>query len=102
MLSARGNSSTTLKWLNHDVPKEYQLLVFCRRYRQSEGRQFMLVLKRKVGQQIRINENVAVRVLHIQGDSVRLGLSGPPDVPIHREEVYQRIAAESIRPLAVK
>lgn len=50
----------------------------------------MLVLTRKVGEQLRIGGAVAVTVLGVRGKRVRLGLSGPPDIPIHREEVYRR------------
>ena len=53
----------------------------------------MLVLSRKAGECIRIGRHVEVKVLAVHGGKVRLGLSGPPDVTIHREELYQRIHA---------
>lgn len=55
----------------------------------------MLVLTRKVGQQIRIGDDVTVTVVRIQGDKVRLGIDAPAEVVIHREEVRQRIQAEA-------
>ena len=51
----------------------------------------MLVLTRKPGQRIRIGEEIEVTLLEVSGDRVRLGFSAPPDVAIHRQEVYQRI-----------
>ena len=50
----------------------------------------MLVLSRKLNQDIRIGENVIVRVLGIKGNQVRLGFVAPPDVPVMREELIQR------------
>lgn len=54
----------------------------------------MLVLSRKVGEMIRIGD-VSVAVIEIRGDKVRLGIEAPPEVKVHREEVYQAIKAES-------
>ena len=51
----------------------------------------MLVLRRKRGETVRIGHDVEVTVLAIHGSSVRLGFRGPPDVPIHREEVRLKI-----------
>lgn len=54
----------------------------------------MLVLARRVGQQIRIADEVEIKILEVVGKKVRLGISAPCDVPIHREEVYQRLEIE--------
>ena len=51
----------------------------------------MLVLTRKPGQRIRIGDEIEVTLLEVSGDRVRLGFSAPPDVAIHRQEVYERI-----------
>jgi len=51
----------------------------------------MLVLARRVGQQIRIADEVEIKILEVVGKKVRLGISAPSDVPVHREEVYQRL-----------
>ena len=54
----------------------------------------MLVLSRKKDQQLVIQlgeETVMVRVLDVNGDRVRLGITAPSSVPIHREEVVRRI-----------
>ncbi|MFO0870653.1 MAG: carbon storage regulator [Pirellulales bacterium] len=56
----------------------------------------MLVLSRKVGEKIRIGDDIVVMVTSISGDRVRLGISGPPEVPIHREELVRRLQTESL------
>jgi carbon storage regulator len=53
----------------------------------------MLVLSRKRGEQIRIGPSIEVTVLAISKGRVRLGFSGPPEVAIHRQEVYRQIQA---------
>jgi len=49
----------------------------------------MLVLTRKVGEEIVIGDSVRVRVLSIHGNQIRLGFVAPRDVQIHREELLQ-------------
>ena len=51
----------------------------------------MLVLSRKAGERILIGSEIEVTVLGIHKGKVKLGFAGPPEVPIHREEVGQRI-----------
>lgn len=54
----------------------------------------MLVVGRNVGQSIVIDGRITVTVLRIMSDDqVRLGISAPPDVPVHRKEVQNRINA---------
>jgi carbon storage regulator len=53
----------------------------------------MLVLSRKENERIVIGEDIEVTVIAIRGDRVKLGFRGPANVPIHREEVFRRIAA---------
>lgn len=55
----------------------------------------MLVLSRNTGEGAVIAGNVRVVVLSVQGGRVKLGFTGPNDVPIHRDEVHQRITEES-------
>lgn len=57
----------------------------------------MLVLARKIDEAIVIDENITIRVLEVKGGQVKLGIEAPGDVPIHREEVYLRIAEENRR-----
>jgi carbon storage regulator len=54
----------------------------------------MLVLSRKRGESIIIGSDIEVTIVEIRGDKVKLGLVGPSDVPIHREEVFRRIQQE--------
>jgi len=50
----------------------------------------MLVLSRKVGEEIVIADNIRVRVLSLQGNQIRLGLIAPREVPIQREELLRQ------------
>lgn len=54
----------------------------------------MLVLSRKKDERIMIGDNVEVTVIEIRGDRVKLGFTGPQEVPIHRQEVFRRIERE--------
>ena len=67
----------------------------------------MLVLTRKLGENIRIGDNVKITVLEVRGAQVKLGIEAPPEVIVHREEIYERIQEENRRasqttPLAVE
>jgi len=50
----------------------------------------MLVLSRRVGEEIVIDGRIRITISSIKGDRVRVGITAPPDVPVHRLEVYQR------------
>ncbi len=54
----------------------------------------MLVLSRKPGEAVVIGDNVEVTVLEVHGDRVKLGLRGPAEVPIRREELCRRMTGE--------
>ena len=54
----------------------------------------MLILTRRIGETIVIGDNVSMTVLNVRGNQVRLGISAPKDVAVHREEIYQRIRNE--------
>jgi carbon storage regulator len=56
----------------------------------------MLVFSRKPNESVVINENVVVTVLSIQGDTVRLGIEAPREMPVHRQEVHERIQNRDI------
>ena len=51
----------------------------------------MLVLTRKLGESIAIDDNIKIVVVQIKGKQVRLGIKAPQETKIHREEVYQAI-----------
>jgi carbon storage regulator len=54
----------------------------------------MLVLSRKRGERVYIGGGIVVLVAEIKGDRVQLGFDCPPQVAVHREEVYHRICRE--------
>jgi carbon storage regulator len=54
----------------------------------------MLILTRRLNEAVMIGDEVTVTVLGIKGGQVRLGISAPKDVAVHREEVYERIKHE--------
>lgn len=62
----------------------------------------MLALTRKKQEAIIIDGNIEIRVLEIQGDKVKLGISAPKDVSIHREEVYNQIKEANQEALSVQ
>jgi len=55
----------------------------------------MLVLTRRTGEEIKIGDDITLVVLGVKGQQVRLGVTAPKDVAVHREEVYERIMAEA-------
>lgn len=59
-----------------------------------------MVLRRKLGEVIRIGDAVRVRVLEFRGNQVHLGFEAPPEVKIFREEVYRAMTKDSENPAA--
>jgi len=60
----------------------------------------MLVLSRKPGEEVVIGSNIQITIVAVQGNRVRLGITAPQDVVVHRAELAERIEFEST--LAVK
>jgi carbon storage regulator len=53
----------------------------------------MLILTRRLNESVKIGEEVTVTVLGLKHGQVRIGVSAPRTIPVHREEVYERIRA---------
>ena len=64
-------------------------------WRSNLGGGAMLILTRRVGESLRIGDDVSVTVLGIKGSQVRLGVNAPKSVSVYREEVYDRINDEN-------
>ncbi len=56
----------------------------------------MLILTRRIGETLNIGDDIQVTVLGIKGNQIRLGINAPKDVPVHREEIYERIRHDDI------
>lgn len=54
----------------------------------------MLVLSRKAEESMFIGDDIKITVLDIRGGQVRIGITAPQDIKIHREEIYDRINQE--------
>ena len=58
----------------------------------------MLVLTRKSGEVVTIGDSIRVVILSVEGRRVKLGITAPPELPIHREETQQRLNGTAERP----
>ena len=54
----------------------------------------MLVLSRQKDESIMIGDDVEITIVDVRGDKVRLGITAPKEIPVHRMEVYQAIQRE--------
>jgi carbon storage regulator len=55
----------------------------------------MLILTRRITESVRIGPNVTVTIVGIKGNQVRIGVSAPKDVAVHREEIFAKIQADT-------
>ena len=54
----------------------------------------MLILTRRIGESLQIGEDIKLMVLSVRGNQVQIGIEAPPEVAVHREEVYERLKRE--------
>lgn len=54
----------------------------------------MLILTRRVGETLKVGDEINVTVLSIKGNQVRIGVNAPKEVEVHREEIYDRIQVQ--------
>ena len=57
----------------------------------------MLILTRRPGETIMIGSDITMTVLGVQGNHARIGIDAPKSVPVHREEIYERIKRQAGR-----
>lgn len=62
----------------------------------------MLILTRRSGETIHLGDDITVTVLGMKGNQVRIGISAPKDVEVHREEIYKLVQEEKVRAHAKK
>jgi carbon storage regulator len=55
----------------------------------------MLVLTRKAGESLILSHGIKITIIDVKGRQVRIGIDAPPDVTVHREELWERISAEN-------
>lgn len=56
----------------------------------------MLVLSRKIEESIMIGDDIEVRIVDVNGRTVKLGIDAPRDIAVHRKEVYEAIKSENL------
>jgi len=61
----------------------------------------MLVLSRRIGETLIIGNDIQIVVLGVNGNQIRLGITAPKNVSVHREEVYHRIQDEQGKQSAI-
>lgn len=56
----------------------------------------MLILTRRVGEVVRVGDDVTIAILGIKGNQTRVGIDAPKEVAVHREEIYHKIQDEKM------
>ena len=76
--------------LEEDYPIRYPLL-------KRKGISKMLILSRKIGESLIINDSIEVKVIDVNGDKIKLGIKAPADVKVLRSELCQTAEANRIQ-----
>jgi len=58
----------------------------------------MLVLTRRIGERLKIGDDITVTILQIRGNQVSIGIQADKSIPVHREEIYQKIKDKEEEP----
>jgi carbon storage regulator len=56
----------------------------------------MLILSRKIEEEIKIGDSITIKILGIHEGQVRIGIEAPKDIKVYRSEIYQQIQKENI------
>ena len=54
----------------------------------------MLILTRRIGEAVKIGDDIEVSIVDVKGNQVRVAIKAPKEIPVHRHEVFERIQAE--------
>jgi carbon storage regulator len=57
----------------------------------------MLILTRKLGETIAIDDNIKITLLEIKGKQIKIGIDAPANVRVHREEIYRLIQVQNMQ-----
>lgn len=55
----------------------------------------MLILTRRIGESIKIGENVTIKVVGCRKGQIKIGIDAPRELPVHRQEIYEKIQVRS-------
>jgi len=62
----------------------------------------MLVLTRRTNQSIMIGDDIEITIVEVKGDQVRLGITAPRHISVHRKEIYEQIKQENLQAAALQ
>ena len=54
----------------------------------------MLILSRRLGESVIVNNDIVITVVKVQGDKVRIGIEAPKEIPVHRKEIQEKVNNE--------
>jgi carbon storage regulator len=57
----------------------------------------MLILTRKLGETVAIGDDIKITLIDVKGKSIRIGIEAPPQIAVHRQEIYQAIREQNMK-----